>query len=606
MTPENITAVDETMTRDKIDDKLKWDLTDLYKSDQDWENDLEKAKTMIEEAKKFTGQLSSSAKTLYDCLTARGKLNETTFSLYQYAHLNKDLDNRDSKYQAMDDRAAMLSANAGAAFSFVEPELLKLSDEQLLELSAQFEKKDEYDFYIKELIRSRAHIRSEEVEEILAQTAMISRSPMSIFSMLDNADIVYPSIKDENGNEVQLTKQVFAKFMESSDARVRKDASDAFYTPYKNHINTLGASLSSSVNKDIFYSRSRKFESALEASLDSDFIPTEVYHSLLDSTEANLQGLHKYVELRKKILKLDDIHPYDIICPLFPDQNYEVEYDDAIKEIMIAVKPLGDEYCQSLQKAFDSRWIDVYETPGKESGAYNWGNYNVHPFILMNYNKTVDNMFTLAHEMGHAMHSKFSSGKQYFSKAHYSIFVAEVASTLNEGLLLEHLLKKATDKKERLYLLNRHIDNTVGTYFNQNLYARFELLIHAEVEKGGALSPDMMTEVWRELTQKYYGPGFVIDDLSALKWCRIPHFYMTYYVFQYATSYAASQAILTKFLSGDDTIIEKYLTLLSAGGSDYPIELLKKCDVDMTTDEPIKATLKLFSDQIDEMEKLTN
>ena len=591
--------------RDEIEERHKWQLSDIYKSDQEWDSDFERVQSLIEKGKNFAGKLGSATE-LHNCLETRSELSRIAFNLIQFARLNKDLDNRDSKYQAMTDRAAMLSAQAAAAFAFLEPELLKMSDDELIKLADQFPQKDTYDFYIKELIRARKHIRSEEVEELLAMSAMVARGPDSIFTMLDDADLVYPSILDENGQEIQLTKQRFAKFLESSDPRVRRDANNGFYEPYKAHLNTLGASLSSSVNKDLFYAKARRFDTCLEAALDGDNIPTSVYHSLLDSTEADLAGLHKYVGLRKKILKLDQIHPYDMVCPLFPDRDYEVKYDDAVEQIMTAMKPLGEKYCTKLREAFDSRWVDVFETAGKGSGAYSWGNYSVHPYVLMNYNDTVDNMFTLAHEMGHAMHSYLSNITQPYPKHQYSIFVAEVASTLNEGLLLQYLLEKATDKLDKLYLLNRQIDNTVGTCFNQVMYGRFELRIHEEIEKGGALSPDVMSAIWRETIEKYYGSTLTVDDLSVLKWSRIPHFYMTYYVYQYATSYAASQAVLTKFLGGDSTIIEKYLTLLSSGGSDYPIELLKKCGVDMGTPGPVQATLSLFADQVNEMEKLAD
>jgi len=342
----------------------------------------------------------------------------------------------------------------------------------------------------------------------------------------------------------------------------------------------------------------------LNASLDSDNIPVTVYERLLENTVSNLSGLHRYVNLRRKILKLDKIHLYDMVCPLFPERDYEVKYDQAVNVISQALTPLGDEYCRKLNEAFESRWVDVYETAGKSGGAFSWGNFTTHPFVMMNFNETVDSMFTLAHEMGHALHSHLSNKAQPYPKSQYSIFVAEVASTLNEGLLAQHLLKKATDKLDRLYLLNRQMDNTVGTFFNQVMYASFELQIHREVEQGNALSPDMMTEMWKEASGTFYGDGLTMDDLSILKWCRIPHFYSAFYVYQYATSYAASQAILTRFLEGDETIIERYLKLLSAGGKDYPIELLKICGVDMSTPDPINATLSLFERQVKEMEDL--
>ncbi|MFQ5499598.1 MAG: oligoendopeptidase F [Candidatus Zixiibacteriota bacterium] len=591
--------------RDEIDSQYTWNLADLYAGDTEWEKDFGVAEGLIKKAASFVGRLSESAGLLWECFEIRSELFKKSSRLYQYAHLSRDLDNRVSQYQAMTDRAAQLGAAAAAAFSFVEPELLKIDQKQLLELSGQFPKADVYDFYIKDLIRQRSHVRSQEVEELLAASAMIARGPESIFTMLDDADLTYPSITDENGNKVPLTKQRFAKFMESSDPRVRREASDGFYSSYKEHLNTTSASLSASVNNDVFYSRARRFDSSLQAALDSDNIPLSVYHSLIEATESDLSLLHKWIALRKKILKLDQIHAYDMHCPLFPDKDYEVAYDDAVSEILKAVQPLGSQYCDELAQAFKARWVDVYETKGKGSGAYSYGTFTCHPFVLMNYNDTVNNMFTLAHEMGHALHSTLANRTQPFPKAQYSIFIAEIASTLNEGLLLNHLLDKADDKLTRLYLLNREIDNTVGTFFHQVWYARFELEIHKEVEQGGALSPETMTELWADLTKAYYGPAMTIDEYSKLKWSRIPHFYNGFYVYQYATSYAASQAILDQIASGRPGTIDDYLGLLSSGGSDYPIELLKRCGVDMTTGNPVKATLQRFGKLVDQVEQLT-
>ena len=591
--------------RDSIAEKDKWNLADIYADDAAWETDFGQAQKIIEEAGRFAGKLAESPETMYACLKARSDLQKMLSRLYQYAHLNKDLDNRVSKYQALTERAAVLSSQAGAAFAFVEPELLAIDETKLKEMAGKFERTDEYDFYVKELIRSKAHIRSQEVEEVLAMSANVARGADSIFTMLDDADMKYPSIKDENGEEVQLTKQRFAKFQESSDRRVRKDSHNGFYASYKDHINALGASLSASVNKDVFFTKARHYDSCLQAALDGDNIPLGVYHSLIKTTESDLGGLHGYTALRKRLLKLDEIQPYDMICPLFPDEAYEVNYEDAAKEVMEAAKPLGDKYAKNLKAAFDSRWVDVYETEGKGSGAYSYSTYTVHPFVLMNYNDTINNLFTLAHEMGHAMHSHLANSTQLYTKARYSIFVAEVASTLNEGLLLHYLLGKVKDTRQKLFLLNRSIDNTVGTFFHQILYAHFELAIHEEVEKSGALSPDTMNELWGDLTQAYYGPEMVVDEFTPMKWSRIPHFYNMFYVYQYATSYAASQAILKKFLDGEEGIIERYLEMLSSGGRDYPIELLKICGVDMATPDPIKATLELFADQVAEIDKLT-
>ncbi|MFZ1682734.1 MAG: oligoendopeptidase F [Candidatus Zixiibacteriota bacterium] len=590
--------------RDQIDPRHTWNLTDIYKNDEGWEADYKKCQEWIAQAPSYQGRLTESASVLFECLELNSELSRVMLCLYQYAYLNKDLDNRVSKYQEMTERAAMLSSQAGTAFAFLEPELLASDPAKLVAMEKQFPKQDLYDFYFKELIRSREHVRSHEIEEVLAMASLVARGPDSIFSMLDDADISYPSVLDENGNEVKLTKQRFAKLIESSNQRVRRDVNEAFYSSYKSHVNTIGATLAASVNKDVFYTRVRKYESCLHRGLDSHNIPVSVYRSLIDTTEKHIGALHSYTAARRRILKLEEIHPYDMMCPLFPDADYDVKYDDAVASVLEAVTPLGTKYRDVLTNGFASRWVDVFETEGKGSGAYSWGNYSVHPYVLMNYNDTVDNMFTLAHEMGHAMHSYLSNSTQPYQKAQYSIFVAEVASTLNEGLLLALLLQKATDKRQKLYLLNRYLDNTMGTFFHQVMYARFELEIHQRVECGEALSPDFMTELWSDLTKQYYGPELVLDESTPLKWARIPHFYNMFYVYQYATSYAASQAILTKFLKGEPGIIDKYLKMLSSGGRDYPIELLKICGIDMTTPDPVMATLTRFKEQVVEMDKL--
>ncbi len=603
MSTESTTA--SIPVRDQIDDRHKWNLTDLYKSDETWEADFNKVQELISEAPSFVGKLADSPQTLFACLEAKTEVSKIASRLFQYSALNRDLDSRVSKYQAMVTRSQMLSAQAGAAFSFVEPELLALPDEALLKLSYQFPKTDLYDFYIRELIRARQHVRSEEVEELLSLSQVVAKGPDTIFSMLDDADLTYPTVTDEKGNNVKLTKQRFAKLLESSDPRVRRETSNAFYSVYKDHLNTISATLATEVNKNIFYTKARKYESCLHRALDGDNIPVSVYHSLINATEANLAGMHKWTGVRKRLLKVEEIAPYDMLCPLFPEVDYDVPYDQAVTEVVGAVKPLGEKYNRDLQTAFGSRWVDVYETAGKTGGAYSWGSFSAHPFVLMNYNETVDNMFTLGHEMGHALHSHLSNNTQPYQKAQYSTFVAEVASTLNEALMVQHLLKKASTKQEKLYLLNRQIDNTFGTFFHQVMYAHFELEIHQRVEKGEALSPDLLCEIWGDLTKRYYGPALTLDEYSPLKWSRIPHFYMTFYVYQYATSYAASQAIMKKILDGEPGIIERYLELLKSGGKDYPINLLRQCGIDMATPAPVEATIKLFADQVDEVDRLT-
>lgn len=591
-------------TRTAVPPDETWNLADLFPDDTAWETAFQQAGAMAEAAASFAGKLTTDSNLLWQCLQSRSDLSRLMQRIFQYAYLHKDLDTRVSSYQAMTQRAMMLSARAGAAYSFVEPELLAAEDAALLNLAARFPEPAVYDFYIAELIRSRAHIRSAEVEALLAESMVVASGPDTIFSMLDDADIVYPEITDEHGNRIQLTKQRYAKLLESGNPRVRREAHEAFYRPYKAHSNTLGASLAASVQKDLFYTKARRFDSCLERALDGDHVPTSVYLTLLDAAEAHADVLHRYVGIRKKILKLDQIGIWDMNCPLFPEADFEVSYAEAVAHVREAVAPLGSTYQRALADAFASRWVDVWETEGKAGGAYSWGSFDCHPFVLMNYNKTVDAMFTLAHEMGHALHSWLSNRTQPYPKAQYSIFVAEVASTLNEGLLLRRLLETATSDAMRKYLLGRQLENTFGTFFNQIMYARFELTIHQQVESGEALSPDSMTELWRRLSHQYYGPEMTVDDPGCLKWSRIPHFYNMFYVYQYATSYAASQAILTQFLGGEATIIDRYLALLSSGGSDHPIALLKKCGVDMSSPDPVLATVRLFDEQVRLLESM--
>ena len=588
--------------RHDIDERYTWRLSDIYADDAAWEDAFAETEQLLAQAGRYRGRLTDSAETLYDCLDLRSRVQRSVARLHQYAYLQKDLDNRVSAYQAMTERAGMLASRAGAAFSFVEPELLAVSDDRLTELAARFPDTDRFDFYIRELIRSRPHVRSSEVEQLLAEAADLARGPGAIFRLLDNADLTYPAITDEQGRTVRLTKQRFARFMESTDRDVRRRAHDAFYSAYRDHVNSIGAMLAAAVNRDVFFARARRFGSSLEAALDGDNIPTAVYHSLIETTEAGLDGLHAYIGLRRRLLDLDRVRSYDLLCPLFPELHDDIPYDEAVQTVLDAVSPLGEEYTAALREAFNSRWVDVFETEGKGGGAYSYSTYDVHPFVLMNYNDTLDNVFTLAHEMGHAMHSCLANRTQPFEKAQYAIFTAEVASTLNEGLLLEHLLSRADDRR-RAYLLTRFLDNTLGTFFNQVLYAHFELRIHEEVEQGRALSPAMMNDLWRELTARYYGPDFEVDEMTPLKWARIPHFYRGFYVFQYATSYAASLAILERLLEGQPGMVERYLDLLRSGGRDHPIALLKECGVDMTAVEPVRATLEMFARKVAQLEE---
>ncbi len=592
--------------RTDIDERYTWRLSDIYPDDSAWNVDYDRVTKLLGEAPGYSGRATESASTLWEILELSSEVSQLLGRLYQYAYLNKDLDNRESKYQEMVRRVTQLSTQVAAAFSWLEPELLKQDDDTLRSLAQQFPDNDRYDFYIEELIRSKAHVRSEEVEEVLATAGLMSTGPEQIFSLLDDADIDYPTIKDADGHDLKLTKQRYAKLMESPHREVRERAHVGFYEPYNDLRNTIGAALAASVNGDLFFVRTRRYESSLHRALHGDNIPEAVYRGLIEATEKNLDGLHRYMALRARVLKIDAVRPWDLYNPLFPDADYTVPYDTAVASVIAACEPLGDRYVRRLRDAFESRWVDVYETQGKGGGAYSFGNYNTHPYVLMNYNDSVDNMFTLAHEMGHAMHSTLSNETQSYQKASYSLFVAEVASTLNEALLMEKLIAEADSDRTRMYLLNKQLQDTLGTFFNQVMYAHFELAIHEEVENGGALSPDAMTKLWGDMNDQYYGPSYDGDDLAPLKWARVPHFYRAYYVFQYATSFSASAAIMTMIADGDSQAVERYLTLLAAGGRDHPIELLRHCGVDMETPAPVEATLATFAGGVDELERLVD
>ena len=422
--------------------------------------------------------------------------------------------------------------------------------------------------------------------------------------MIDDADIKYGDVTDENGNRVTLTKQRYSDFLESKDRSVRKEAMETFSDAYKTFLNTLGATLSTSVYKDLYVSRARKYSTCLEAALDSDNIPQATYRNLVDTVDAHLGVLHRYAALRKRILAVDELHPYDLYVPLVPDAKMKIAYDEAVKLIGEGLQPLGKEYVENLLKAVESGWIDVYESEGKGSGAYSWSTYAAHPYVLMNYNDTLDNMFTLSHELGHAMHSYYSKIGQPYIYSGHSIFTAEVASTTNEELLMHFMLERAKDKDQRAYLLSYYLQQIVGTFFTQVMFSQFEDLVHREVEEGKPLSSDVFRQIYRRIYQKFWGPELVLDEYSDINCLRISHFYRSFYVYQYATSYSAATYIAEQLLAGNRGQLERYMGFLKAGESKYPIEVLADAGVDMTKPDAIEATAKLFGRLVDQLEQL--
>ena len=591
-------------TRDQIEERHKWRLEPVYASDSEWEKDFERVSGWLPELDSFRGRLSESASALLECLQTRDRIYEILSRLSVYASLKRDEDTRESKYQGMADRIRKVSTTAGEKMSYFAPELIA-TDESTLE---GYLKADAnlalYRHHIDDIVRAREHTLSPREEEIIAMTADMSRAPYDAFSMLNNADLKFPTIKDEQGNEVELTHGRYYLFIESADRRVRKDTFENFFGTFEKYKNTLASTLSSQVKRTIFYARIRTYPSALHAALDGYNIPVSVFENLIETTNRNLAPLHRYMALRKRAMKLDELHVYDTNPPLVPSMEMKFEYDEAIELIKTGVQPMGSDYGDSVRRAFTDGWIDVHETEGKRSGAYSSGTYGTPPYILLNYNGTLDDVFTVAHELGHSMHSYLSVKTQPFVYSDYSIFVAEVASTASESLLMAHLLSQATDPKQRLYLINHWVDQIRGTFFTQVFFAEFEWMIHKAAEAGTPLTHESLSQMYGDLFTRHLGPDLISDDLNRYGWSRIPHFYYNFYVYQYATGYAAAAALSQKILDGEKGALAAYKGFLSSGSSAYPIDLLKRAGVDMTTSGPVEDTIRLFDRLVGEMEDL--
>ena len=590
--------------RSDMDPKYRWKLEDIFATGQLWEKDFSEVGGLLPQMTEFKGRLSESGRTLLECLQLQDSLWNIADRLYVYAGMKRDEDTREPSYQELYSRARSLATRVEQAASFIDPEILAMSQAKLDQLMESEKGLKLYKHYLDNIIRKRVHTLSTSEEEILAMAGDLARAPLNVWTMMNEADIKYPSIKDEEGNEVELTKQRYAKFLESTDRRVRRDASDAYGSTYLTYLNSLGAALSGSVAKDLFYAKARKYNSTLEAAMDRDNIPISVFENLIKAADDNLEPLHKYVSLRKKILKLDELHKYDLSVPLAAEAKMEVSYDSALTIIEEALAPLGKQYLADMKAGFASGWVDVYETEGKGSGAYSWGCFSSHPYMLLNYNNTLRNVFTVAHEMGHCLHRYYSNKNQPYVYSGHSIFTAEVASITNETLLMDYLLKNTEDKTQKLYLLNHYIDEIEGTFYTQLMFSEFEKAMHDKANSGEALSSASLREIYRDAFQKFYGPELVLDSLDDLGCLRIYHFYRKFYVYQYATSLAAAVTISRKILEGDEEALARYLDFLKTGDSDYPINLLKNAGVDMTSPEPVNKTIELFAGLVDEMERL--
>jgi oligoendopeptidase F len=592
------------LTRDKVPDEYKWHLEDLYATDEDWDKDAAKLVQEVEKLKGLEGKLASSASSLLEALQLQDKLSETGSRLIVYARMHLDEDNTSAKYQGLTDKAMALAVQMESATAFLVPEILQIHEKTIESFFASESGLQLYKFEIDEILRQKPHILSGKEEELLASMGEIAHAPQQIFTMYNNADMKFPTIKGDDGRDVEITHGRYITFLESTNRDVRKNAFEAVYSTYGKHRNTLAAIYGASVKKDVFFAKTHHYESARAAALEGDNVPLSVYDNLITAVHDSLPALHKYLELRKRVLGLDDLQLYDLYTPIVQNVDMKIPYEEARKTVQEAIGVLGSEYQKIATEGLSSGWVDVYETKGKRSGAYSWGAYPVHPYILLNYQETLDNMFTLAHELGHAMHTYFSYREQPYTYAHYTIFVAEVASTCNEALLMHHLLKNTEDKQKKALLLNHHLETIRGTVFRQTMFAEFEKLTHAHVEAGEALTPEWLCKTYYDLNQTYFGNACHVNQEIELEWARIPHFYNAFYVYKYATGLSAATALSERIIREGEPAIKDYLSFLQSGGSDYPINLLRKAGVDMESPEPVKATLSLFSRLVDELSGL--
>lgn len=585
----------------KVEDT--WNLKDMYESDAAWEAELLEIKKLAEEAVKMEGHVADGAQNLFKTLELDATIDEKLSLAYNYAERQYDEDTSNTAHQAMAAKIMSMAADISSQLAFIVPEILAI-DEAVLE--GFYKEQPELELYRKEVAeiqRVKEHRLSTEMEKLVAMTAEMSRVSYDTFNIMDNADMLFPEVEDEDGDTVRITHGRFIALLESANRKVRENTFKKYYSTYKQFLNTYASLYNGQVKQQIFYAKARKYESTLVASVDANNVSPVVYHNLVDTVNKNLDKLHRYVGLRKKCLGVDELHMYDIYTPMVSGVAKKIPFEEAKETVLKALAPLGEDYVAKVKEGFESRWIDVYENQGKVSGAYSAGAYGTHPYVLLNYNESLDNMFTLIHEMGHAMHSYYSNSTQPYIYSQYKIFVAEVASTCNEILLLEYLLKNTTDKKERAYLLNHYLDMFKGTLFRQTQFAEYEMRSNEMVEKGESLNADNLCELYLDINKKYYGEEMISDEEISYEWARIPHFYYDFYVYQYATSFSAAVAIAHDILREGGSVVEKYKEFLSGGCSEAPVELLKKVGVDMESPAPIQAALDVMGEVIDELEE---
>ncbi|EFO79282.1 oligoendopeptidase F [Oscillochloris trichoides DG-6] len=590
--------------RDEVAPEHTWDLSLVFADSAAWEAELSAIDTLAQQFTTLEGTLSQGAAQLLAALRMRDEIGQRLWALYTYAHQLKDSDSTNPTGQALNDRAGSFAARISAALAFVEPEILAIPEATLSGWIASEPGLQIYAYELNKLNQQRAHIRSAEVESILAQFGDITRAPYEIFGMLNDSDIVFPNINDEQGATLQLSHARYGRFLESDNRRVRHDAFKGMYSAYKPFRNTLATTLSTAVRSHVLEARLRNYSSALEAALKPNEIPLEVYHNLISTIEANLPKLHRYMAIRKKLMDLNELRMYDLYTSPVPEVPMEIPYAEAQDLMLAAFAPLGSDYAEALRESFGSRWIDVYENVGKRSGAYSGGSYGTPPYILLNYQDRLNDVFTLAHELGHSMHSFFTRKTQPFVYGNYTIFVAEVASTLNETLLTHYLLNHRDDEQLRKRLLVTQLEDVRTTIFRQTMFASFELDMHTRIEAGESLTTEGLCQRYYDLVAAYHGPAVTLDEEISWEWARIPHFYYNYYVYQYATGLSAALALSRQIINEGQPAIERYLRFLSSGSSKSSIDLLRAAGVDMTTTAPVQAAMDAFDGLLDQLEAL--
>lgn len=590
-------------TRAGIPDELKWRLEDIFATDEAFLEALEQVKAGKQRILALRGTITSG-EALLNALKVRDELMQLMDRIIAYSYMRKDEDNGNSKYQGFADQAMGVGVELSSAGAFFEPEILSLDPDAVRRWIEEIPGLAVYRHYLENLLRTKPHILPAEQEQLLAAAGELASAPGNIFRMFNNADLRFPEIPNEEGQMVELTHGRYIKFLESQDPKVREAAFKAMYETYSAWKNTLGVTYISAVKKELYFARARKYSSSLEAALFDDNVDPEVYTNLIKTIHDHLHLLHRYVRVRKKLLGLDELHMWDLYVPMVALDEEQIPREEAVDMVREGLQPLGEEYLSDLNQAFSEGWIDWLENRGKTSGAYSWGTYGVHPYVLMNYQGNLKDVFTLAHELGHAMHTYYSNKHQEFVNADYRIFVAEVASTLNEALLNNDLLNKTTDPRRRAYLINHYLDEFRGTVFRQTMFAEFEMIVHDKVGRGEAVTSEQLMEIYYDLNKKYFGDDIVVNELVAMEWARIPHFYRPFYVYKYATGFSAATALAKQILEEGEPARQRYLTFLSSGGSDYPLNLLRKAGVDLSKPEPIVQALQVFAEMLDELEKL--